>query len=179
MTLPDTATVIDPAVSRYTATLLETLGDRPWFDVMSEQLTAIHQMVDGLPEEVVRARPAPGKWSVVEVIAHLADSELVMGYRTRMVLAHDAPELQAYDQALWATRLGYASEKIADVLEDLRALRARNLRLWGRLTPDELSRYGIHRERGRESILYMLQLVAGHDLHHLGQMRRILGTRDG
>lgn len=174
MTVPETASAVDATFSRYTSMLLETLGDRPWLEVMKAQLPSLHQLVDGVPDDVLRTPEAPGKWSVLQVIAHLSDSELVQGYRTRMVLAHDAPELQAYDQDLWATRLRYSAESVTDVVEDLRALRTRNLRLWSRLAPDELSRYGMHRERGRESLHYMLRLAAGHDLHHLRQIGRIL-----
>lgn len=173
---PETAPAVDAIFSRYTAMLLGTLSDRPWLEVMNEQLSALHRLVDGVSEEVLRTPEAPGKWSVLQVVAHLSDSELVQGYRTRMVLAHDAPEIQAYDQDRWATRLGYETERSSDVLEDLRAMRTRNLRLWSRLTPDELSRYGVHNERGRESLLFMLKLAAGHDLHHLRQARRILDT---
>ena len=179
MMAPETLPPVDPVFTRYTTMLLETLGDRPWLEVMSEQLSSLHRLVDGVSEDVLRTAEAPGKWSVVQVVAHLADSELVQGYRSRMVLAHEGPELQAYDQDRWAAGLRYENERMSDVLEDLRAMRTRNLRLWGRLTPEELSRYGVHRERGRESLLFMLKLTAGHDLHHLRQVRRVLGIETG
>ena len=79
---------------------------------------------------------APGKWSIREVIQHLADSDLVGGFRLRMVLAHDPPVMPGYDQDLWATRLGYRDADVHEALEQFAALRAANLRHLG--APDAI-----------------------------------------
>jgi hypothetical protein len=110
---------------------------------------------------------------MVEVAQHLADSDIVVGFRIRMILAHDRPEIVAYDQDLWANRLRYREAKLADVLDQLEAVREANLRIARRLTPEELGRFGIHAERGGESLGYLLRLAAGHDLVHLDQLARI------
>jgi hypothetical protein len=120
----------------------------------------------------VRAE-APGKWSIRDVVQHLADSELVGGFRLRMVLAHDRPRLTGYDQDLWADRLEYGSVDIGEALEQFTVLRRANARLWARLTPVDLKRIGIHGERGEESLDRMRRLYAGHDILHLRQLERI------
>jgi hypothetical protein len=107
------------------------------------------------------------------VVQHLADSELVGGFRFRMVLAHESPELPAYDQDLWAERLRYTDSDLPTALDDFAHLRALNLRLLRRATPDDLRRVMRHAERGDEPLARMLALYAGHDLKHRGQIRRI------
>jgi hypothetical protein len=116
---------------------------------------------------------APGKWSIRDVVQHLADSELVGGFRLRMVLAHDRPPLMGYDQDLWASRLRYHDVDVRDALEQFTALRRANVRLWQHLSPTDLIRVGIHGERGEESLEHMRRLYAGHDLLHLRQLERI------
>ncbi len=157
----------------YAQGLLRRLGDRDPLAVLEVLGTGVRSAFEGVPEPAVRQPEAPGKWSMIEVAQHLADSEIVVSFRLRMILAHDQPEITAYDQDLWANRLRYREAKLADVLEQLEALRAANLRIARRLTGEDLSRIGIHAERGGESVGYLLRLVAGHDLVHLDQLARI------
>lgn len=114
-----------------------------------------------------------GKWAARDVVAHLADSELVGGFRLRMVLAHDRPPLAGYDQDLWVDGLRYRDTRVADSLEQFTALRRANLRHWERMTDEQLARVGLHGERGEESLALMRRLYAGHDLMHLRQLARI------
>jgi DinB superfamily len=157
----------------YAQGLLNRLGDQDPLVVLAGLGAAVRKVFDGLPDATIRQPEAPGKWSMIEVAQHLADSEIVVGFRLRMILAHDRPEITAYDQDFWAERLRYREAKLDEVLEQLEALRAANLRIARRLTPDELSRFGVHAERGGESVGYLLRLVAGHDLVHLDQLARI------
>lgn len=159
--------------SEYAQGLLRRLGDQDPLAVLGELGAAVRRAFEGLPDEAIRRPEAPGKWSMIEVAQHLADSDLVIGFRLRMILAHDRPEILAYDQDLWASRLRYREAKLADVLEQLEAVRGANLRLARRLTREELDRVGVHAERGAESVGYLLRLAAGHDLVHRDQLARI------
>ena len=109
---------------------------------------------------------------------HLADSDLVLGWRMRMILAHDRPPLTGYDQDLWAARLGYEKTTPDDALREFAVLRKANLRLMQRASANDLQRVGVHSERGDESIEYMMRLYAGHDLLHLRQIERIRRSFD-
>jgi hypothetical protein len=109
----------------------------------------------------------------VQVLQHLADSELVWGYRLRMVLAHDRPAITGYDQDLWATRLHYEAADPRQALEEFSMLRGANLRVLARASASDLARVGLHAERGEESVAHMIRLYAGHDVLHLEQMARI------
>ena len=110
---------------------------------------------------------------MLEVIHHMADSELVWAYRLRMVVAEKQPQITGYDQDRWASQLKYHKANLEDVLELLGILRKTNLRLINSLSDEELQRAGVHSERGEETIRHMIRLYAGHDLVHLNQIARI------
>jgi hypothetical protein len=141
--------------------------------VLHQTPAALQRFLDGMPEPVVRRPEAPGKWSIGEVVQHLADSELVGGFRLRMVMAHERPTLTGYDQDLWASRLEYRNADVRDALGQFTALRRANVRIWERLTQADLRRVGLHGERGEESLEHMRRLYAGHDILHLRQVERI------
>jgi uncharacterized damage-inducible protein DinB len=140
---------------------MEELG--PW----------LSSTLSGLAADPLRRPEAPGKWSMLEVLVHLVDSELVYGYRVRKILAADRPRLDGYDQDEWARRLRYNDEDPAAAVEDLQAMRRRTLRLFRGLTEEQLAREGIHGERGPESVGRITRLLAAHDLVHRRQIERI------
>ncbi len=162
--------------SAYTAAVLELLGARNPIEVLQNTVSALKQVRGGLSTDQVTQPEAPVKWSIRHVLQHLADSELVWGYRLRMVLAHDRPRLTGYDQDLWAERLGYDEASADQALEDFGVLRLANLRLLARASNEDLKRVGVHAERGEESVKHMIRLYAGHDLLHLEQLARIRRT---
>lgn len=167
-----------PGAAAYTTALLNLLGDRDPIEVMRGLLPALRAATDGIGEDDLRRPEAPGKWSVLEVAQHLADSELVYGYRIRAIVAEDDPALAGYDQNAWAERLRYNDEDLAEVLDELAVLRRRNLRFLERLRDDEWERAGLHSERGWESVRQIARLLAAHDLAHLRQIERIKQTLD-
>jgi hypothetical protein len=159
----------------YAQSLLDRLGDRDWLEVIAATPAALRSLFDSLSDDVVRRPEQPGKWSMLEVLHHLADGEMVVGVRLRMIVAQDRPPIVAYDQELWAEKLRYRDAAVADVLEQFTVVRAANLRLARQLSSDDMERVGIHTERGAESAGYLLRLLAGHDLAHLAQLERIRG----
>ena len=120
----------------------------------------------------LRTPPAEGEWSMIQLLGHFADSELVVGTRYRWIVAHDTPELMPYDQDLWVDRLRHQTAGPAELLDLFAALRRANLALWERVPPEERARYGNHQERGAESYDVTFRLQAGHDRFHLDQARR-------
>src|SRR3954467_10885070 len=161
------------AAAAYTRMLLEMLGDRDPIEILTEQPAALERATGGLSDAQLRQPEKAGKWSVGEVIQHLADSEMFTAYRIRMILAADTPEIQAYDQDAFARRLRYAGASVPEALTQIRVLRGRTLDLLRGLRPEEWDRYGVHSERGRESVRHTVNLQAGHDLVHLRQIARI------
>lgn len=157
----------------YVAALLAVLGSRDAVEVLAETPDALRVAVAGLSAGQDGTPERAGKWSVRQVVQHLADSELVASFRFRMILAHEAPELPGYDQDLWAERLRYEESDIPTALQDFTTLRRANLRLFRRATPDDLRRMMHHAERGDESLEHLMRLHAAHDLVHRRRIARI------
>jgi DinB family protein len=157
----------------YVAGLLQLLGDDDPVTILRQTPVTLERFLDTVPAEIVSRPEAPGKWSIRDVVQHLADSDLVGGFRLRMVLAHDRPPLTGYDQDLWASRLRYRDVDVRDAFDQFAALRRANVRIWERLSPADLARVGVHSERGEESLEHIRRLYAGHDLLHLRQLERI------
>ncbi len=166
---------VDPPQERakYSQAVLGLLGGREPLTVLRETPAAAARAIEGWSPAQLRKPEAPGKWSIAQVLQHLADSDLVWGWRVRLILAQDRPPLTGYDQDLWAERLHYADADAQEALEQLRVLRRGNLALIARATPEDLERVGVHSERGEESVGYLCGLYAGHDLLHLRQIERI------
>jgi DinB family protein len=164
------------AASGYVRALLDVLGNRDPLEVLNELVPWLGEKTQGLSDSVLRAPERAGKWSVIEVIQHLADSEIVFGFRMRMVLTADSPALQAYDQDLWAQEFRYKDAQLDIALWQLRGLRIPNLRLARTLSEQQRERVGLHSERGPESVSHLLKLMAAHDLVHRRQIDRILAT---
>jgi hypothetical protein len=162
--------------ARYVSALLDLLGHQDPVAVLRSTQAAIAAFLDSLPPDIATRPEAPGKWSIRDVVQHLADSELVGGFRLRLVLAQHRPTLTGYDQDLWANRLRYHEVNLRDAFDQFTTLRRANLRLWERLGEADLSRVGLHSERGEESLEHMRRLYAAHDLLHLNQLQRIRGA---
>ena len=160
-------------VRQYVGAVLGLLGDRNALDVLKEMPAALASKLDGLSALQIVQAEAAGKWAVRDVFNHLADSELVWGYRLRMVLAQERPTLTGYDQDLWAERLHYEHVDVKMALDRFTVLRRSNLTLLDRASDADLNRVGLHAERGEESLRHMIRLYAGHDLLHLRQLDRI------
>jgi DinB superfamily len=168
--------MIDPvaAPKEYQRLLLSYLGDRDPAEVQAETGPGLRSLVAGAGDRL-RARPAGTEWSVIEVLGHILDAELVAAARYRWIIAHDEPALVGYDQDLWVDRLGYRSTgRPPEMLAVFDALRGWNLDLWARSTPEERARVGVHAERGSETFDLTFRLVSGHDLFHQEQMRGTL-----
>ena len=160
----------------YTKALLELLGDRDPLQVLRETPAVLRSILDGVEAGMTTTPEAPGKWSIAMVAQHLADSEMVCGWRLRMVLAHDRPAITGYDQDAWAVRLRYDQAPLEPALADFEGIRGANLRLLARVPESDRERVGVHAERGEESVAHMIRMYAGHDLLHIRQVERILAT---
>ncbi|MGE4054702.1 MAG: DinB family protein [Vicinamibacterales bacterium] len=157
----------------YVSAILELLGDREPIAVLREMPSALSRAIEGLSPQQLRQPEQRGKWSIGQILQHLADSDVVWAWRMRLILAQDRPQLTGYDQDLWAERLNYDQEDPSEALELFAVLRRANLRVIERASPADLKRVGVHVERGEESLEHLLRLYAGHDLMHLRQIERV------
>jgi hypothetical protein len=153
-----------------------TEGEDP-IAMQREMPGILRDAIQGVAEQDLRRSPAPGKWSVGEIIAHLADAELVSVWRYRQMLEFNDGPLTPYDQDKWASIGKYSAANPQESLQLFTALRKINLEMFGRLTPEEWQHGGMHPERGRITVESLARHVAGHDRNHLEQIRKILGKK--
>ncbi|HKP35259.1 MAG TPA: DinB family protein [Pyrinomonadaceae bacterium] len=160
----------------YRNRVLSYLGDQEPVGVQQATPSQLElRLRDVAREELIR-RPAPEKWSIAEIVAHLADAELAMGWRLRNMLANPGVGLTWWDEAAWAERLGYAQQEASFSLGVFRALRDSNLRLLASVPRSQWAEcYGVHEVRGRQTVEEFVRLEAAHDLNHLRQIDSILG----
>jgi hypothetical protein len=160
----------------YTQRLLGYLDGKPGLRVQQATPQRLSLLTKRVDRKKLAKRPAPGKWSVAEILAHMADSELAVAWRLRMILTSDGVPIQAYDQDVWAGTFNYSRRDPKDSLERFRILRASNVALLKNVPKNLLGNYGMHAERGKETISHLINMVAGHDLNHLRQVESIVET---
>ena len=141
-----------------------------------QQATAkrLATLLKGKSKAQLTRRPAPDKWSVAEIVAHLADAEVANSWRYRQILSTNAIPIQAYDQDRWAATFDYAKRDPKSSLALFNTLRAANLALLKASSKKLWENYGIHQERGNESISHLVKMIAGHDVNHLLQIEKIV-----
>lgn len=115
--------------------------------------------------------PDPGKWSVKQILSHLADCELVFGFRLRQTLAQNHSVIQPFDQDDWAKT--YAAYDVKTAFATFSAMRAWNLALIRSRVPEDLAREVTHPERGTMTFQTIVETMGGHDINHLGQLDTI------
>ncbi len=159
---------------QYTQRILGYVEGKQPLAVQAATAATLERLIKGVSAAALREPPAPEKWSVSEILAHLADGEIVGGYRIRLILGSPGVPIGAYDQARWAISGHYDRRDPRKSLEQFRVLRAGNLALLDSLDSEQWTHYGVHSERGRESIEDIVRMFAGHDLNHLRQIETIL-----
>ncbi len=155
--------------------MLALLNGRDPLEVQAATGAFLSEIVATASLEDLSRQPAPGEWSVWQVIAHLADTELVYGTRIRLILVQERPVLVGYDQDAWVARFGLLDATPAVTLARWQLLRDDNLQLYRTLTADERARVGLHSERGEESVGGIVMTLGAHDLIHIAQINDCLG----
>ncbi len=132
------------------------------------------KLIDGIASEKLKRRPAPDRWSVVEIIAHMAEDELSSSWRYRQMIEHNGAPLLGFDQDLWAKLGDYQSWEPKEALAMYRLLREANLRLLERLSLEQWASSGVHAERGPMTVRQLARHMAAHDINHIKQIERLL-----
>lgn len=149
------------------------LDGRPLETILGSTVPTISSLLNTIGIEKSTQAPAPGKWSPAEIVAHLADCELVFAFRLRQTLAEDSPVIQPFDQDKWAAT--YPGITAAEALATFSAMRSWNLVLLRKSLPAAAGRTVTHPERGTMTFQTIVETMAGHDLNHLAQLERIAG----
>ena len=133
----------------------------------------LKKAIQGLTPAQLKWRPEPAKWSIAEILAHLADAEVVASWRMRSVIGENGITIQPFDQDAWASVFEYQKRDAKLSLETFRVLRENNLAMLKEIPKQTWDNYGMHLERGKESIAHLTRMFAGHDTNHVLQVERI------
>jgi DinB superfamily len=162
---------------QYTQRILGYVEGKEPLAVQAGTAMKLERLIEDVSANKLRGRPAADKWSVSEIVAHLGDAEIVTGFRMRLILGAQGAPTAAYDQDSWMTSGHYEKRDPHKSVEQFRVLREANLALLESLVPEQWKHYGMHSERGQETIELMVRMAAGHDINHLHQIEKILSSK--
>ncbi len=165
--MPETA-------EQYIGRILGYVEGQDALKVQRATAARLKKFIQGLSPKQLKWRPEPAKWSIAEIIAHLADAEVVASWRMRSVIGENGITIQPFDQDAWASVFEYRDRDARRSLELFRVLRENNLVMLKEIPRETWDNYGMHLERGKESITHLTRMFAGHDTNHLLQIEGIV-----
>ena len=136
----------------YVQRILTYVSGKDPLNIQAQTAKELERLIEGASASRLRKRPGPGKWSVAEILAHLADTEIVASWRIRAILAAPGTPMQAFDQDAWVTAGHYDKRDPRKSIEVFRVLREMNVALFTTLTPEQWKHHGVHAERGAETV---------------------------
>jgi hypothetical protein len=145
--------------------------------ILARTPAKLASLLKGKSKKQLTKRAGHDKWSAAEITAHLSDAEVAIAWRFRQILSTNGVAIQGYDQNAWAASFDYARRDPKQSLQQFRALRDANVALLKSVPRRLWENYGVHSERGNESVARVVSMVAGHDLNHVRQIEAILKAK--
>ena len=161
--------------AEYLARIRDSVQGEDPLELQKRAPAVLAEMVAKASDEQLITRPGKDKWSIGEILAHLAEDEIATAWRYRQMVEHTGLQLAGFDQDMWARRGDYGSRVPHESLALFRLLREANLQFLQHITPEQWECFGIHAERGRITVRDLAVHMAGHDANHIEQIRRMLG----
>lgn len=161
---------------QYISRILGYVEGEDALQVQRTTAAKLKKLIRDLTPKQLQRQPEPGKWSIAEILAHLADAEIVASWRMRSILGANGTTLQPFDQDAWASVFQYGKRDAKQSLEVFRVLRENNLAMLKKIPRESWDHYGIHLERGKETISHLARMFAGHDTNHTLQIERIVAA---
>jgi len=162
---------------QYTQRILGYMEGKDPLAMQAAAAKKLDRLIKGVTTAKLRRRPASAKWSVSEIVAHLADGEIVGGFRMRLILGSPGTPIVAYDQDEWVISGHYDKRDPQKSVEQFRVVREGNLAMLKSLKPEQWKHHGMHSERGQESIEHIVRMIAGHDINHPQRIEEILARK--
>ena len=166
-----------PDTSEYLTRIRDYASGKDPLEAQAHSPDILAELIADAPNERLTKQPATGKWSVAEILAHLAEDEIATAWRYRQMVEHSGIELAGFDQELWAKLGNYAARPPQESLALFHLLRGANLEFLRGLSAEQWDCFGIHAERGRITVRDLAAHMAGHDANHIEQIRRIKGSQ--
>ena len=164
-----------PDTAEYLNRIRDYAQGKDTLDLQRQTPTVLAALIANASDQQLTTRPSKNKWSIAEILAHLAEDEIATAWRYRQMVEHSGIALSGFDQDLWARMGDYASRVAQESLDLFRLLRSVNLQFLQQLAPEQWECFGIHAERGRITVRNLATHMAGHDANHVEQIRRLLG----
>jgi uncharacterized damage-inducible protein DinB len=155
-----------PYYSRY----IDRVPDGNLLALLESQFAETLALLRRVPREREDFAYAEGKWSIKEVVGHLADAERVFAYRALRFARNDATGLAGFDENAWVANAGFGRQRLADLVDEFDAVRTGTIRFAKSLNADELARRGVANGQGI-SVRALFYIIAGHERHHVGLFR--------
>jgi len=159
---------------QYISRILGYVEGQDAIKVQRTTASRLQKAIKGLTASQLKWRPQPAKWSIAEIIAHLSDTEIVASWRMRSVIGENGVTIQPYDQEAWAAAFNYQNRDARRSLELFRTLRENNLAMLKEIPKETWDNYGMHLERGKETMAHLTRMFAGHDTNHVLQVEGIV-----
>jgi hypothetical protein len=150
----------------------------PVLDFLAKQLGEYRQLLAGVSDEIASAAPAPGKWSIKQVLGHLCDTERVMTYRALRFARGDAGELRGFEQDDYVREAHSNSRTVDDLLAEFESIRTATIALFGTLPAESDTRAGIA-NGNKVTVRALAYIAAGHTQHHFESLKAGLTGRAG
>lgn len=144
--------------------------------VLEEQIGVVRRLAAAVPPERETYAYAPGKWTVREVIGHLADAERVFGYRAVAIARAESNELPGFDESVWAAHAPHARVPLAEIAAELTLLRESHVLLFRHLDAEAWTRKGVA-NGNPVTVRAIGRVLAGHLRHHLAVLDERYGIR--
>jgi len=148
------------------------LGDARPQDVLEMTAITIARLIRNSDAEQLTRTPAPGKWSIRDILCHLADCEITFAFRLRQTMAEPHHEIQPFDQEAWARPYGMLDAH--DALDSFTAIRRWNLLFIRAVGAAAESKPVRHPERGEMTFRTIIETMGGHDINHLRQIENLV-----
>lgn len=164
---------------QYKSRILGLMEGKDAVSVQRETAAKLAKLVDGASREQLAKRAAADKWSVSEILVHMAEAEVSCFWRYRQMVEHNGSAIIPFDQDLWYKLGDYQTRNPQESLQLFRLMRAANLTLFDHLTPEQWKLGGVHQERGPMTIADLARQMAGHDINHVTQIEKLVGKDAG
>ena len=153
------------------AAYIALVPDGDVLSLLSAQVEETAALLAGLTETQARYRYAPGKWSVKDVVGHVADAERVFAYRALRFARNDKTPLSGFDENVFAAAANFDARPLAGIIEELRLVRRATMSLYRSFTPEMIARRGVSNEK-ELTVRALIYITAGHERHHVRMLQK-------
>ncbi|MBJ8105790.1 MULTISPECIES: DinB family protein [Bacillus cereus group] len=161
----------------YYSTYINLIPDGDIIHILEQQMKETNLLLKDISDSDGHFRYAPNKWSIKEVIGHIADTERILAYRLLSIARGETAELPGYNDDMYVLRAAFDKQSMQDLLENLTVVRQSTMYLLKSLDKEAWLQRGIA-NNSEVTVLALANIIAGHELHHRQLIKeRYLGSK--